>query len=187
MLDLVKVCKDIDRYDKLIMELHMARSVFKGALDHILALKKDPKSLFKFSDLFHPNTYNERLQSRVKQEQKNVEEHLTNVARASLLTMEHLDNVMLPWLAQTTAQLFSVPDWEYDDYCSQYINFRPQYQLAFRELNDYFKEVELRSGSYVYLMESQGAFNHKCDRYLREIEFKALSFRTLIASFRLEP
>ena len=186
-MDFTKINKNNDRYDKLVMELHMARSEFSGALDHILALKKDPKSLFKFSDLFHLNTYNERLQSRVKQEQKNVEEHLTNVARASLLTMEHLDNVMLPWLAQTTAQLFSVPDWEYDDYCSQYINFRPQYQLASRELSDYFKEVELRSGSYVYLIESQGAFNHMYDRYLREIEFKALSFRTLIASFRLEP
>ena len=186
-MDFTKIYENNDRYDKLVMELHMARSEFKGALGHILALKKDPKSLFRFSDLFHPNTYNERLQSRVKQEQKNVEEHLTNVARASLLTMEHLDNVMLPWLAQTTAQLFSVPDWEYDDYCSQYINFRPQYQLASRELSDYFKEVELRSGSYDYLIESQGAFNHMCDRYLREIEFKALSFRTLIASFRLEP
>ena len=70
MLDLVKIFEISDRYDKLVMELHMARSEFKGALDHILALKKDPKSLFKFSDLFHPNTYNERLQSRVKQEQK---------------------------------------------------------------------------------------------------------------------
>ena len=186
-MDFTKIYENNDRYDKLVMELHMARSEFKEALDHILALKKDPKSLFKFSDLFHPNTYSERLQSRVKQEQKNVEDHLTKVTKAALLTIEHLDNVMLPWLAQTTAQLFSVPDWEYDDYCSQYINFRPQYQLAFRELNDYFKEVELRSGSYVYLMESQEAFNHKCDRYLREIEFKALSLRTLIASFRLEP
>lgn len=187
MLDLVKIFENSDRYDKLVMELHMARSEFKGALDHILALKKDPKPLFRFSDVFHPITYDKRLQSRVKQEQKNVEEHLTNVARASLLTIEHLDNVMLPWLAQTTAQLFSVPDWEHDQYCTQYIHFRPQYHVASHELSEYFKEVELRSGSYVYLIESQGAFNHKCDRYLREIEFKSLNFRTTVASLRLEP
>ena len=186
MLDLVKICENIDRYDRLVMGLHGVKLEYQGGLEHVTALKKDPHKLASFRDIFSFK-YRERLATKVEQQKKQVEDHLTKVTKAALLTIEHLDNVMLPWLAQTTAQLFSVPDWEYDDYCSQYINFRPQYQLASRELSDYFKEVELRSGSYVYLIESQGAFNHKCDRYLREIEFKALSFRTLIASFRLEP
>ena len=186
MLDLVKICENIDRYDRLVMGLHGVKLEYQGGLEHVTALKKDPHKLASFRDIFSFK-YRERLATKVEQQKKQVEDHLTKVTKAALLTIEHLDNVMLPWLAQTTAQLFSVPDWEYDDYCSQYINFRPQYQLASRELSDYFKEVELRSGSYVYLMESQGAFNHKCDRYLREIVFKSLNFRTLIASFRLEP
>jgi hypothetical protein len=186
MLDLVKICENIDRYDRLVMGLHGVKLEYQGGLEHVTALKKDPHQIASLGDIFSFK-YRERLATKVEQQKKQVEDHLTKVARASLLTMEHLDNVMLPWLAQTTAKLLSVPDWEYDDYCSQYINFRPQYQLASRELSDYFKEVELRSGSYVYLIESQGAFNHKCDRYLREIEFKSLNFRTTVASLRLMP
>lgn len=186
MLDLVKICENIDRYDRLVMDLHGVKLEYQGGLEHVSALKKDPRPLASFGDIFSIK-YRERLATKVEQRKKHVEEYLTNVTKAALLTIEHLDNVMLPWMAATTANLYSVPDYEFDKYCNEYIYFRPQYHLASDELEKYFKEVEVRNGNYVYLTESQGAFNQKCERYLREIEFKALSFRTLIASFRLEP
>mgnify|MGYP000022191600 FL=1 len=186
MLDLVKICENVDRYDRLVMGLHGVKLEYQGGLEHVAALKKDPHQIASLGDIFSFK-YRERLATKVEQQKKQVEDHLTNVTKAALLTIEHLDNVMLPWMASTTANLYKVPDYEFDQFCGEYILFRPQYQSASSELVDYFKEVELRSGSYVYLIESQGAFNHKCDRYLREIEFKSLNFRTTVAFFRLEP
>ena len=186
MLDLVKICENIDRYDRLVMGLHGVKLEYQGGLEHVTALKKDPHQIASLGDIFSFK-YRERLATKVEQQKKQVEDHLTNVTKAALLTIEHLDNVMLPWMASTTANLYKVPDYEFDQFCGEYILFRPQYQSASSELVDYFKEVEMRNGNFVYLTESQGAFNQKCERYLMEIEFKALSFRTLIASFRLEP
>ena len=185
MLDLVKICENIDRYDRLVMDLHGVKLEYQGGLEHVTALQKDPRRLASLGDIFSFK-YRERLATKVEQQKKQVEDHLTKVTKAALLTIEHLDNVMLPWMASTTANLYSVPDYEFDKFCGEYIHFRPQYHWASDELGRYFKEVEVRNGNYVYLTESQGAFNQKCERYLREVEFKALSFRTLIASFRLE-
>ena len=111
MLDLVKIFENIDRYDRLVMDLHRVKLEYQSGLEHVAALKKDPCPLASLRDIFSFK-YRERLATKVEQQKKQVEDHLTNVTKAALLTIEHLDNVMLPWLAQTTAQLFSVPDWE---------------------------------------------------------------------------
>ena len=186
MLDLVKICENIDRYDRLVMGLHGVKLEYHGGLEHVTALKKDPHQIASLGDIFSFK-YRERLATKVEQQKKQVEDHLTKVTKAALLTIEHLDNVMLPWMAATTANLYSVPEYEFDKFCGEYIHLRPQYQWVSDEMKRYFKEVEVRNGNYVYLTESQGAFKHKCDRYLREIEFKSLNFRTAVAFFRLEP
>ena len=142
MLDLVKICENIDRYDRLVMGLHGVKLEYQGGLEHVTALKKDPHQIASLGDIFSFK-YRERLATKVEQQKKQVEDHLTKVTKAALLTIEHLDNVMLPWMASTTANLYKVPDYEFDQFCGEYIHFRPQYQSASSELVDYFKEVEL--------------------------------------------
>ena len=45
MLDLVKICENIDRYDRLVMGLHGVKLEYQGGLEHVAALKKDPHQI----------------------------------------------------------------------------------------------------------------------------------------------
>ena len=185
MLDLVKVCKDIDKYDKLVMCLHELKLDYHYQIDYITSLKQDPSKLASIRDIFSFN-YSKRIASKVIEHKELVAAHLVKISKVGLLTIEHLDQVMLPWMADTTARVYNVTESDLEQYSKDYIGFRPEYHKASRELIDCFKAVLARNGSYVYSYESQGAFNQKCNRYLREIEYKALSFRTMIASIRLD-